>query len=44
LSENEKAEETAEKTGEVIGMGLKKDFCTMNAFEKGAKRAVWRSK
>lgn len=35
-----KVEETAEKTGEVIGKGLKKGIGVAKAFGKGAKEAV----
>jgi hypothetical protein len=35
-----KAEEAAEKTGEVIGKGLKKGFGVVKAFGKGAKEAI----
>jgi hypothetical protein len=35
-----KVEEAAEKTGEVIGKGLKKGIGVAKAFGKGAKEAV----
>ncbi|MEJ5293441.1 MAG: hypothetical protein WHS82_07595 [Candidatus Methanosuratincola sp.] len=35
-----KAEEAAEKTGEVIGKGLKKGISVTKAFGRGAKEAV----
>lgn len=35
-----KAEEAAEKTGEVIGKGLKKGIGVAKAFGKGAKEVV----
>jgi len=38
--EKGKAEEAAEKTGEVVGKGLKKGFGVVKAFGKGAKEAV----
>jgi len=38
--EKGKAEDAAEKTGEVIGKGLKKGFGVAKAFGKGAKDAV----
>ena len=38
--EKGKAEEAAEKTGDVIGKGLKKGFGVAKAFGKGAKDAV----
>jgi hypothetical protein len=39
-----KAEEAAEKTGEVVGKGLKKGFGVVKAFGKGAKDAVTEKK
>jgi hypothetical protein len=39
-----KAEETAEKTGEVIGKGLKKGFGVVKSLGKGAKDAVTEDK
>jgi hypothetical protein len=39
-----KAEEAAEKTGEVVGKGLKKGFGIVKAFGKGAKEAVTENK
>jgi len=39
-----KAEEVAEKTGEVIGKGLKKGISVTKAFGKGAKEAVSKDK
>jgi len=38
--EKGKTEKTAEKTGEVVGKGLKKGFGVVKAFGKGAKEAV----
>lgn len=38
------AEEAAEKTGEVIGKGLKKGFGVAKAFGKGAKEAITEDK
>ncbi len=35
-----KAEETAEKTGELVGKGLKKGWGVVKAVGKGAKDAV----
>jgi hypothetical protein len=35
-----KVEEAAEKTGEVVGKGLKKGFGAVKAFGKGAKDAM----
>jgi hypothetical protein len=35
-----KAEETAEKTGELVGKGLKKGFGIAKAFGKGTKEAI----
>jgi len=35
-----KAEEAAEKTGQLVGKGLKKGFGVAKAFGKGAKDAV----
>lgn len=35
-----KAEEAAEKTGEVVGKGLKKGFGVVKAFGKGTKDAI----
>jgi len=35
-----KAEETAEKTGELVGKGLKKGFGVVKAFGKGTKDAI----
>jgi hypothetical protein len=35
-----KAEEVAEKTGDLVGKGLKKGFGVAKAFGKGAKDAV----
>jgi hypothetical protein len=35
-----KAEEAAEKTGDLVGRGLKKGFGVAKAFGKGAKDAV----
>jgi hypothetical protein len=42
MSEEEKgkAEKAAEKTGEVVGKGLKKGFGVAKSFGKGAKDAV----
>jgi len=42
--EKGKAEQTAEKTGEVVGKGLKKGFGVVKAFGKGAKDAVTEKK
>jgi len=42
--EKGKAEEAAEKTGEVVGKGLKKGFGVVKAFGKGAKDAVTEKK
>ena len=42
--EKGKAEETAEKTGELVGKGLKKGFGVAKAFGKGAKDAVTEKK
>ena len=42
--EKGKAEETAEKTGELVGKGLKKDFGIAKAFGKGAKDVVTEKK
>ncbi|HEX9907779.1 MAG TPA: hypothetical protein VGB78_04845 [Thermoplasmata archaeon] len=39
-----KAEEAAEKTGEVVGKGLKKGFGFAKALGKGAKDAVTEKK
>jgi hypothetical protein len=39
-----KVEETAEKTGELVGKGLKKGFGAVKAFGKGAKDAVEKKK
>jgi len=39
-----KAEDVAEKTGEVVGKGLKKGFGVVKAFGKGAKDAVTEKK
>jgi hypothetical protein len=39
-----KAEEAAEKTGEIVGKGLKKGFGVVKAFGKGAKEAVTEKK
>jgi hypothetical protein len=39
-----KAEETAEKTGEVVGKGLKKGFGIVKSLGKGAKDAVTEDK
>jgi hypothetical protein len=47
MSEKEKkgkAEEVAEKTGEVVGKGLKKGFDVAKAFGKGAKEALTEKK
>jgi hypothetical protein len=38
--EKGKAEDAAEKTGELVGKGLKKGFGVAKAFGKGAKDAV----
>lgn len=38
--EKGKLEEGAEKTGEVVGKGLKKGFGVVKAFGKGTKDAV----
>lgn len=42
--EKGKAEEIAEKTGEVVGKGIKKGFGVVKAFGKGAKEAVTEKK
>jgi len=42
--EKGKAEQAAEKTGEVVGKGLKKGFGVVKAFGKGAKDAVTEKK
>ncbi len=42
--EKGKAEEAAEKTGEVLGKGLKKGFGVVKAFGKGTKDAVMEKK
>jgi len=42
--EKGKAEEAAEKTGELVGKGLKKGFGFAKAFGKGAKDAVTEKK
>jgi hypothetical protein len=42
--EKGKAEEAAEKTGELVGKGLKKGFGVAKAFGKGAKGAVTEKK
>ena len=39
-----KAEETAEKTGELVGKGLKKGFGIAKALGKGAKDAIEKKK
>jgi len=39
-----KAEETAEKTGELLGKGLKKGFGIAKAFGKGTKDAIEKKK
>lgn len=39
-----KAEETAEKTGELVGKGLKKGFGIAKAFGKGTKDAIEKKK
>ncbi len=39
-----KAEETAEKTGELVGKGLKKGFGIAKAFGKGTKDALEKKK
>jgi hypothetical protein len=44
LAEKGKAEEAAEKTGELVGKGLKKGFGVAKAFGKGAKGAVTEKK
>lgn len=39
-----KAEETAEKTGELVGKGLKKGFGIAKALGKGTKDAIAKKK
>jgi len=39
-----KAEETAEKTGALLGKGLKKGFGVAKAFGKGTKEAIEKKK
>ena len=39
-----KAEEAAEKTGELVGKGLKKGFGIAKAFGKGTKDAIEKKK
>lgn len=39
-----KAEETAQKTGELLGKGLKKGFGIAKAFGKGTKDAIEKKK
>jgi len=42
--EKGKAEEVAEKTGKLVGKGVKKGFGVVKAFGKGAKEAVTEKK
>jgi len=42
--EKGKAEDVADKTGEVVGKGLKKGFVVFKAFGKGVKEGVTEKK